>query len=195
MANLGNYKVWQMAPPQQDDTDVYQGYGDQKFVTRIDSHAFEKLCSLTESTQSLFTLVKDAMYSEVPASLGFPDEGGTSNYYLGSPPPSKAEIEQLKIGVGSRLSLRNTRLSKSELEGSIRYEILVASASDRADEAFDLMLPDKAKVTIRYGDYEDCLEQMCLSLEKAIELATETQRDYLEKLILAYRSGDMETHK
>lgn len=138
------------------------------------------------------------MYTEAPRSLGYPDQGGMSNYYPNSSPLSKAEIDAVKEVVGPTLSLRNTRLRKVQQDEMTVYQVLVASVEKREEKGVKpiSISSDSERLDVCYGDHSDCLEPMCASLEKAIAYATSSdQRVYLQKLIAAYRSGSIDIHK
>lgn len=175
-----------------------QGYGDRKFVPRLEARNLEKLCALVEDGDRRLASVIDAVYSDKPGVLGYTEDGGMSNYYPHSPDMLKHEIKGVQDAVGTRISLRNTRLTKVKKEGKVIYKVLVASAEPQPDNAVTdtLQTQDGAEVVFVYGDHSESLKLMCGSLEKARSFATgNNQNDYLTKLISSYRGGDIEMHK
>ncbi|CAF3485325.1 unnamed protein product [Fusarium graminearum] len=182
MENLGNYK----------------GYGDQKFIPRIAPHDLEKLCLVSPDALELFNLARPFIFGITPKTLGYPDEGGMSNYYPESPHLTKEEIRAVGDATCSKLSLRNTRLQKLITESGVEYHLLVASVSKHPakPELQNLVLPDGSKVIVKYGDHSDDLSRICDSLAKAKDFAaSKEQENYLSKLISFYQTGDIDTHK
>ncbi|KAG5813677.1 hypothetical protein H9Q74_012556 [Fusarium xylarioides] len=182
MENLGNYK----------------GYGDQKFIPRISEQELEKLCTTTQDALKLLSRVRPFIFAETPKALGYPAEGGMSNYYPESPDLSREEIRAVQDAIGSKLSPRNTRLQKIHTDSGVTYHLSVASAVEHPakPDIQDLVLTDGSKVIVRYGDHADALSRMCASLTKAKDFAaSEKQESYLSKLISFYQTGDIDTHK
>jgi dipeptidyl-peptidase-3 len=182
MENLGNYK----------------GYGDQKFIPRISSEDLEKICSVSQDAVDLLRLSQQFIFETTPKALGFPNEGGMSNYYPESPHITKEEIRAVGDATCSKISLRNTRLQTVLTESGFVYQLLVASVIEHPakHELQDLVLPDGSKIIVKYGDHSDVLSRICDSLAKAKEFAaSKEQETYLSKLISFYQTGDIETHK
>ncbi|KAJ5090973.1 hypothetical protein N7532_009657, partial [Penicillium argentinense] len=178
----------------------YKGYGDCKFIPRINLTMLEQLCAIADRPRNLFNAAKKAIYSAAPRLLGYPDAGNMSNYYPEAVDLTKDQIRAVQDAVGLKISLRNTRLRKSSHPdtGEPVYELLVASIEEHPSNAVtdEWTLESGGTVRVVYGDHADCLRRMCASLGKAREYATsDEQRNYLSELIAFYQTGDIELHR
>lgn len=139
------------------------------------------------------------MYDDQPRTLGYPADGAMSNYYPDSPHLAKDEIDATDAATGSYLSLKNTRLRRAPKDGVVAHEILVASVDKQPVDGIKspILVPGSdIQVAVLYGDHAESLQRICSSLDKALPfVGSQRRRDYLTKLVLSYRSGNMEIHK
>jgi dipeptidyl-peptidase-3 len=185
----------------------YKGFGDTKFIPRIDEDQLHKLSGVSKECAGLYETAAKAgggIYeTKDPKAmlLGYPDQGHMSAYYPDSADITKDEIEQVSKALAKAgLLVENTRLRKV---ASGDFELLIASA-ETDPKSKDRDLGDKTvldlesgkKLKLVFGDYRKEME----SITKEIKLAqkeslNETERQMMAEYAKSFETGSIEAFK
>jgi dipeptidyl-peptidase-3 len=188
----------------------YKGFGDTKFIPRLDADKFRALASVTPETQALFEKASSTgggIYetSEVGLMhLGYPDHGHLTTYYPDSPDIKKAEIQAVGDFLEKKgLPLENTRLRKTSAGD---FELLIASGlsappvhdRDLGNESswdLDGSLAGK-KLSLVFGDYQNEMSKIAHNIKQAeLNAANDTQKRMLEQYAKSFGTGSIEAYK
>lgn len=197
--SMGNYSVRRRESFEFNMTNVSQGYGDAKFLPHLPEQCFHKIASCSTRASTLFGIVKSAMFSPLPSTLGLSDEGGISGYFLNSANMTKSEADEVsQYLVSCGLMLENTRLSKNASTESPLYEIHIAS-SEVNDLVQSQMEADKSPsfhYKLKYGDHHTELREILAAMEMAKGVCrNDLQQQRLQDLGVYLKSGDVNKHK
>lgn len=161
------------------------------------------LAACSAETSRAFDAVADAIYSDSPTLLGWPnaDTGQFSSYYPDSPDLTANEIRRVqeRLATAGFHEFENTRLRKvSDANQVSRYELLIASAEVYARrhtglEGTDFGLPP---IVLCYGDHSAQLGNIIESLDRARHYTSNrTQSLLLEEYVKHFQSGSIEASK
>jgi dipeptidyl-peptidase-3 len=179
----------------------YKGFGDIKFVPRLEPAELKAIAAITPETLKLYESFKDCIFANDTIEkmhLGYPPEH-LSTYYPDSPDITKDEISTISDFLEAKKLLpENTRIRKTGQD----YEVLVASAqSDPSSEDRDLpesewtlegSLSGK-KLKLVFGDYSKEMETIVSAIEKAEKYAAnDTQKKMMQKYAQTFRTGSLE---
>ena len=160
---------------------------------------FSKLRSSTIKTKCLFDQVVEAIHSDLPSTLGYPDDGGMSAYYPESPNITKKDIKAVDDFILSQgFHLQNTRL---KFIAPDRYEVLVASAenlvpSDSFEGTNFQLSNSNRQIAFAFGDHHTETDSVARCLGQAAKFSrNEFQKTYLEYLTKYFRNGSIAAHK
>ncbi|KAJ5751690.1 dipeptidyl peptidase III [Penicillium odoratum] len=176
----------------------YRGYGDRKIIPRLSAEEFRRICAYSETTAELYKTIENDIFSEQPASIGFPDQGGMSAFYPCSPDISKVEIEEVQRALlqHDKHLLDHTRLKKIQSTEGPTYLVIVASSSIDPPEHTIIFNTKQPKIDFQYGDYAAELEKVRKSLQESARFTcNEHQKQYIEHLAEFLRTGHIETHR
>jgi dipeptidyl-peptidase III len=188
----------------------YKGFGDSKFIPRVEPGDLEKIAKISEEAQLLLKTASSTgggIYETQEASLmhlGYPDAGHMSTYYPDSQSITKEEIQIVGDVLESKgLPIENTRLRKTK---SGDFELLVASSnpnpgkSDRdLGDTDDIELTGSLKgrkLKFVFGDYQ---KQMA-AIEKEIKAAqkealNDTEAKMMAEYAKSFGTGSIEAYK
>ena len=175
----------------------YYGSGDQKFTPAISPDQFAKLVSTSSEANALFERLAEPMYRCPPSGLGFASEKMQTSYYLGVS-SSHAEIKSVSQVLETQaIYPENTRLRKAFTPSGTIYEVMQASVNHFTNENIQSApgtFGERVKIT--GGDHSRHLKNICDELRLArAYAANETQRDFLERYILSFETGDLEIYR
>lgn len=188
----------------------YKGFGDSKFIPRMESADLAKIAQISKEAEKLFekaTSTGGGIYETKDAAqmhLGYPDAGHMSTYYPDSEAITKAEIQTVGDVLESKeLPIENTRLRKTK---SGDFELLIASSNpdpSKGDRDLDDMneielsgdLKGK-KLKFVFGDYQ----QEMAAIEKEIKLAekealNDTEGKMMSQYAKSFGTGSIEAYK
>ena len=188
----------------------YKGFGDSKFIPRIEPWALKQLASVAEECATALDKAWSAgggIYeTKDPAlmHLGYPESGHLTTYYPDSPDITKEEITLVGDVLGKKkLLLENTRLRKTK---SGDFELLIASgirdppASDRDLGDVDWLdlegeLSGK-KLKLMYGDHLNEMAKIALETKRASnESLNDTERKMFDEYTKSFGTGSIEAFK
>lgn len=188
----------------------YKGFGDTKFIPRLDADKFRALASVTSETKALFEKASSTgggIYETSEVSLmhlGYPDHGHLTTYYPDSPNIKKAEIQAIGDFLEKKgLPLENTRLRKTSAGD---FELLIASGlssppvhdRDLGNESswdLDGSLAGK-KLSLVFGDYQNEMSKIAHNIKQAeLNAANDTQRGMLQQYAKSFGTGSIEAYK
>ncbi|KAI0273622.1 aflatoxin-detoxifizyme [Gloeopeniophorella convolvens] len=182
----------------------YKSFGFTKFVPRVPQDKFAAIFEKSPNAANavpLWNELKEHIYSLEPEPslfIGKRNAGQVSNYYLGEPITDEevavVQAAAEKIGV----DVLNTRIQKN---GPNDFVLLVASGDTRPAALHDLSFNDeKAKLTVKYGDFSapltrvaDALAEACAPARKYA--ANDDQSDMIDDYITSFKTGSIEAHK
>ena len=185
----------------------YKGFGDSKFIPRIEEDDLRKLCSVNEECKGLFEqAVKTGggMYETKDARgmhLGYPEQGHVSNYYPDSERITRDEIESVGKALEEKgLLVENTRLRK---RGHGDFELLIASAvTNPKKEDRDLgdteviEMKGGGKLRLVFGDYQEAMARVAREIKLAEkEALNETEKKMMAEYAKSFGSGSIEAFK
>ncbi|KPI44169.1 putative dipeptidyl peptidase 3 [Cyphellophora attinorum] len=188
----------------------YKGFGDSKFIPRVEPGDLEKIAKISEEAQLLLkkaSSVGGGIYETQEASLmhlGYPDAGHMSTYYPDSQSITKEEIQIVGDVLESKgLPIENTRLRKTKAGD---FELLVAS-SDPSPSKGDRDLGDTDNVELMgslkgkklkfvFGDYQKemaAIEKEIKAAEK--EALNDTEAKMMAEYAKSFGTGSIEAYK
>ncbi|GAM38840.1 metalloprotease [Talaromyces pinophilus] len=189
----------------------YKGFGDSKFIPRLNPDAFKKLASITPETQAAFEKANSTgggIYETSDVGLmhlGYPDKGHLTTYYPDSPNITKDDITAVGDFLEKKgLPVENTRLRKTA-QGD--FELLIASglssppSRDRdlgEEDSWTLEAAPVAgkKLSLVFGDYQDEMSKIAHSIKQAeLNAANDTQKKMLEQYAKSFDTGSIEAYK
>ena len=188
----------------------YKGFGDSKFIPRLEEQDLSKIATVSEEAKALFTKASKTgggIFETKDAELmhlGYPDAGHMSTYYPDSESITKDEIQAVGDVLENRgLAIENTRLRKTKTGD---FDLLIASSDpnpgkgdrDLGDvEELDLtgLLKGK-KLRFVFGDYR---KEMA-AIEKEIKLAeaealNSTEAKMMAEYAKSFGNGSIEAFK
>jgi dipeptidyl-peptidase-3 len=153
-----------------------QSFGFTKFIPRISQAQFEAAVKASANSSKAIALwddLKEHIYSlspEASLSIGKPNAGHTSGYYVGEAPTDKEVAAVQTAAEKGSIDLLNTRVRK---DGPKEFTLLVASADRLVSpiEAQELADLDGVKLNVEYGDFREALSKVAAALTKAKEYA------------------------
>jgi dipeptidyl-peptidase III len=188
----------------------YKGFGDSKFIPRIDEEDLETLCGASKECAALF---EEAMKTgggvyetKDPRGmhLGYPEQGHMSAYYPDSEGITREEIEAVGQALEEKgLLIENTRLRKTK---SGDFELLIASA-ERKPRREDRDLGETECIKLKgklegkelrlvFGDYRMQMEEITREIRLAEnESLNETERRMMGEYAKSFGSGSIEAFK
>lgn len=189
------------------NTGNYKGFGDSKFVPRIEEEDMKQLSSVNDECSKLYaTLTKTGggLYETTDPQgmhLGYPEQGHTSAYYPDSADITKEEIEEVsRVLAEKKLLVENTRLRK---KNQTDFELLIASAQkaprsedkDLGDtESIDMK--DGKKLRLVFGDYQKEMERITLAIKEAEkEALNDTETKMMSEYAKTFETGSIEAFK
>ena len=185
----------------------YKGFGDSKFIPRIEEEDLQKMCGVNKECKGLFEQCMKTgggVYeTKDPRGmhLGYPEQGHTSAYYPESEGITKDEIEMVSTALAEKeLLVENTRLRKRK-DGE--FELLIASAEknpkkeDRDLGATDTIeLKGGKKLNLVFGDYADAMAGITREMKLAEkEALNETEAKMMSEYAKSFGSGSIEAFK
>lgn len=188
----------------------YKGFGDSKFIPRIQPTAFEALASISPDTQKAFERASKSgggIYESASPELmhlGYPEKGQMTTYYPDSPTITSEEITLVGDFLEKKkLLLENTRLRKTKTGD---FELLIASAEtspassgrdvgDVTSWELEGKLEGK-KLQLIYGDYSDVMKKIAEHIKQAGKnSANEIQTKMHEEYEKSFSTGSLEAFK
>ncbi|OBZ70380.1 Dipeptidyl peptidase 3 [Grifola frondosa] len=178
----------------------YKSFGFTKIVPRISEDSFGAVvakCANASEALKLWNELKGHIYQLVPESsnsIGKPNLGHISNYYLGDPildeEVASVQASAEKLGI----DVLNTRVRK---DGPDTFTLLVASAASQASSLHTIdILDKKAALTVEYGDFADALQKVNAALAEAKKYAAnDHQTAMIEGYIESFKTGSIPAHK
>lgn len=194
LANMGNYK----------------GFGDTKFIPGIPKEKFMRLVMSTDAyrdepqlIEKLMEVCSEPAYSltEKNKQLGLGDDG-ISSYFSDNCVKSDAQLIQ-KFLDSKSIEAYNTRLFKTVADGTVSYDVRLASVrTDNDDDAMpyltDFKFEDDGKsyhIKITRGDHSKLMKKVVDNLEKAKESSlNENEASMIKEYIRSFTTGDLEAH-
>ena len=185
----------------------YKGFGDSKFIPRIEEDDLEKLCGVNEQCTGIFekaTKTGGGIYeTKDPRGmhLGYPEQGHMSAYYPNSESITKQEIEMVSEALAEKgLLVENTRLRK---DGKGEFSLLIASAeTDPKKDDRDLSgtevidMKGGAKLTLVFGDYRQSMQAITKEIRLAEkEALNKTESKMMAEYAKSFGSGSIEAFK
>ena len=188
----------------------YKGFGDSKFIPRVEASDLEKIASITKDAGTVFKQASSTgggIYETKDAGLmhlGYPDAGHTSTYYPDSEAITKGDIQVVGEVLESKgLPIENTRLRKTK---SGDFELLIAS-SDQNPSSKDRDLGDLdnieligalhgKKLKFVFGDYQKqmaAIEEDIKSAQK--EALNDTESKMMSEYAKSFGTGSIEAYK
>ena len=185
----------------------YKGFGDSKFVPRIDEDDLQKLSSVNKDCKKLFETAQKTgggIYeTKDPRGmhLGYPEQGHSTAYYPDSEDITKDEIEDVSVALGKAgLLIENTRLRKTKAGG---FELLIASGDkdpDKQDRDLGstetLPLKDGKQLKLVFGDYQDQMHAIAKEIKAAQkEALNDTEARMMSEYAKSFEYGSIEAFK
>jgi dipeptidyl-peptidase III len=189
------------------NTGNYKGFGDSKFIPRIDEDDLEKLSGVNKECKALFEKAAKTgggIYETKDARamhLGYPDQGHMSAYYPDSQEITKEEIADVSSALEKAgLLVENTRLRKTKED---EFELLIASAeTNPKTEDRDLgntdVLEIKGGRTLKlvFGDYQEAMKGVTKEIKSAEQEAlNDTEAKMMAEYAKSFGSGSIEAFK
>jgi dipeptidyl-peptidase III len=189
------------------NTGNYKGFGDSKFIPRIDPEELKRLCKINDTTSKLYDQALKTgggIYetsNDALMHLGYPEAGHMTNYYPDSPNITKEEIGIVgDVLEEKKLLIENTRLRKL---GSGDFELLIASGIDNPPtserdlgELSSIDLTGKLsgkKLNLVFGDYREEMASIALEMKKAQkEAANENEEKMCDEYAKTFGSGSIQ---
>ena len=188
----------------------YKGFGDSKFVPRVEADTLQKICGVNEKCKRAYEKVTQSggglyvTHKPGMMHLGYPDAGHMSAYYPDSEDITKEEIAAVgDLLEENKLLIENTRLRKTK-NGD--FELLIASgvqnppAKDRdLGETGELEMAGKLKgrkVKLVFGDYQEEMAKIAVEMRKAEkEALNETEQKMTNEYAKSFGTGSIEAFK
>ncbi|KAK5317543.1 hypothetical protein LTR93_008755 [Exophiala xenobiotica] len=185
----------------------YKGFGDSKFIPRIQPETLEKLCTVNDECKTLHDTAMNTgggIYETKDVALmhfGYPAAGHMTAYYPDSPTITKEEISAVGDVLEEKgLLIENTRLRKL---GSGDFELLIASgiqnppAAERdLGDVSTIDLPGKLsgkKLHLVFGDYLNEMAKIAVEIKKARkEAANVTEEKMLDEYARSFGTGSIQ---
>lgn len=185
----------------------YKGFGDSKFIPRLQPETLEKLCMVNDECKKLHdTAMKTGggIYETKDVALmhfGYPEAGHMTTYYPDSPTITKEEISTVgDVLEEKKLLIENTRLRKLD---SGDFELLIASgiqnppAAERdLGDVSTIDLPGKLsgkKLHLVFGDYLNEMAKIAVEIKKARkEAANDTEEKMLNEYARSFGTGSIQ---
>ena len=189
------------------NTGNYKGFGDSKFIPRIEENDLRKLCGVNEECKALFQKAmktRGGIYETKDLRgmhLGYPEQGHVSNYYPDSQGITRDEIEAVSKALEEKgLLVENTRLRK---RGEGEFELLIASAvtnpkkEDRdLGETEVIDMKGEGKLQLVFGDYQEAMARVAREIKLAEkEALNETEKRMMSEYAKSFGSGSIEAFK
>ncbi|GMM28384.1 dipeptidyl-peptidase III [Martiniozyma asiatica (nom. inval.)] len=185
LANLGNYK----------------SFGDCKFIPRISASEFGQLVNNCGDSVAiaLFNDLKSILWDSNGnlTTLGNPDEGHVSGYYLNVVNEVEGKAIDKALGEAG-IMLENTRFEKINDDAFVVHvaSAFIDNATGYYPEKIDFKIDGKdATLSFKFGDHSKEFGKVVEHLLKAKEYAAnETQVKMLEQYIASFQTGSMKAH-
>jgi dipeptidyl-peptidase-3 len=153
-----------------------QSFGFTKFIPRISQAQFEaavKASANASKATALWDDLKEHIYSHTPEaslSIGKPNAGHVSGYYLGEAPTDEEVAAVQTAAEKANIDLLNTRVRK---DGPKEFTLLVASGDKLVSpfKAQELAGLDGVKLKVEYGDFTEALSKAATALTQAKQFA------------------------
>lgn len=184
----------------------YKGFGDSKFLPRLEEGKFRALAGVSREAQEAYEKTDGGIFAggEVgKLHLGYPEEGHVSNYYPGSPNITKEEITIISDFFDAKgLLPENTRVRKTK-DGN--FEVLIASAKtspsteerDLEDTEWSLEGKIAGKtVSLVFGDHAVEMQKVADALKEAQKAAAnDTETKMMAEYVKSFETGSLEAYK
>ena len=188
----------------------YKGFGDSKFVPRVEADTLQKICGVNEKCKRAYEKVTQSggglyeTHKPGMMHLGYPDAGHLSAYYPDSEDITKEEIAAVgDLLEENKLLIENTRMRKTKTGD---FELLIASgvqsppAKDRdLGETEELKMTGKLKgkkVKLVFGDYQEEMAKIAVEMRKAEkEALNETEQRMTNEYAKSFGTGSIEAFK
>jgi dipeptidyl-peptidase-3 len=166
-----------------------QSFGFTKFIPRIPHVQFEaavKASTNSSKAISLWDDLKEHIYAlspEASLSIGKPNAGHVSGYYLGEAPTDEEVTAIQTAAENGSIGLLNTRVRK---DGPKEFTLLVSSADRLVSpiETQELADLEGVKLNVEYGDFTEALSKVTAALTQAKKYAaSENQKAMLNGYI------------
>lgn len=150
--------------------------------------------SSTEALKALDAALIAGLFTCVPKTIGFAEDGGQSQYYPSQIPVSKLEVQTIGHALTSHgLPVDNTRIFK---EHESTYNVLSASIAKSTPRQLPYTADPTLQLTFESGDFASELFNVAKALQGALTCVPDgPRREYLEHLLLHFSHGDIDEHR
>jgi len=150
--------------------------------------------SSTGALDALDAALSAGLFTCVPKTIGFAEDGGQSQYYPSKIPVSKLEVQTIGHALTSHgLPVDNTRIFK---EHKLTYNVLSASIAKGPPSQLPYTVDPTLQLTVASGDFSAELSNVAKALQDALAcVPSGPRREYLEHLLLHFSHGDIDEHR
>lgn len=183
----------------------HKGMGDTKFVPNLHADQFEIIVKSSQAYKQQFDIISDLWskcrkpiyhLTERTKCIGLANNGITTYF---SDNCTKEDSDRVTEWLQSKKIIAyNCRTFKTEVGGSVTYEIKLAS-SEQGDKDYITMPPEEykgAKFVVTRGDYASILSMVNKYLAEAKKYAAnDNQANMIEHYIKSFAEGNINEHK